>query len=261
MEVNGSLIVAIKSEMDSRPLLYPLIRVLNNYGNLCVISSNKQLNRLIEDEDNGGFRNIRVIIEESGGVDSVYQEYGIVPEDFTFLILDNMGAMEYDVLVVPVGEVISEDFQEEVDLLKTDVNVRFIQFSKATKKERPKKEDNGKARRRKRGEELPEEDIEDDDPAEKFKVYQDVDEEFNVSERFYGCKFIDYQAIEDMESKYILPKPGNELANAFYDIFKDKFAVDKRTFDKEVKRDDEPIRGNVNATEADIDSNPHRRRK
>ena len=64
-----------------------------------------------------------------------------------------------------------------------------------------------------------------------------------------------------MESKYILPKPGNELANAFYDIFKDKFAVDKRTFDKEVKRDDEPIRGNVNATEADIDSNPRRRRK
>ena len=87
MEVNGNLIVAIKSEMDSRPLLYPLIRVLNNYGNLCVITSNKQLNRLIEDEDNGGFRNIRVIIEESGGVDSVYQEYGIVPEDFTFLIL------------------------------------------------------------------------------------------------------------------------------------------------------------------------------
>ena len=245
--------------MDSRPLLYPLIRVLNNYGNVCIISSNRQLGRLIEDEDNGGFRNIRVIIEESGGVDSVYQDYGIVPEDYSFLILDNMGAMEYDVLVVPVGEVISEDFQEEVDLLKTDVNVRFIQLGKSVKKERPKKEDKGRTCR-KRGEELLEEDIE-DDPAEKFKVYQDIDEEFNVSERFYGCKFIDYQAIEDMEAKYVLPKPGTELANAFYDIFKDKFGVDKRTYDKEVKRDDEEVRGAVKSTEADIDSNPRRKRR
>lgn len=255
------MIVAIKSEMDSRPLLYPLIRVLNNYGTLCVISSNRQLERLIEDEDNGGFRNIRVIVDESGGVDSVYKDYGITKDDYSYIILDNMGAMEYDVLVVPVGEVISEEFQEEVDLLKTDVNVRFIQFGKSSKKsERPKREDK-KSSRRRRNEELPEEDLEDDDPAEKFKVHTDIDEEFNVSERFYGCKFINYDDIEAMESKYVLPKPGTELANAIYDIFKDKFGVDKRTFDKEVKRDDEKIRGAVNSVEADIDSNPRRRRR
>lgn len=259
------MIVAIKSEMDSRPLLYPLIRVLNNYGSLCVITSNKQLNRLIEDEDNGGFRNIRVIVEESGAVDSVYYEYGITKDDYTFIVLDNMGVMEYDVLVVPVGEKISEDFQEEVDLLKTDVNVRFIQFGKNVKKssDRPKKEERRPARKR-RGEELPEVDIneeEDDDPADKFKVHTDIDEEFNVSERFYGCKFISYDEIEDMESKYLLPKPGTELANAFYDIFKDKFGVDKRTYDKEVRRDDEKVRGAVNSVDADIDSNPRKRRK
>lgn len=256
------MIVAIKSEMDSRPLLYPLIRVLNNYGSLCIITSNKQLNRLIEDEDNGGFRNIRVIVEESGAVDSVYYDYGITKDDYTFIILDNMGVMEYDVLVVPVGDTISEDFQEEVDLLKTDVNVRFIQFGKTTKKssDRPKKEER-KPSRRKRGEELPEEDFEDDDPAEKFKVHTDIDEEFNVSERFYGCKFITYNEIEDMESKYILPKPGTELANAFYDIFKDKFGVDKRTYDKEVRKDDEKVRGAVHSVETDIDSNPRRRKR
>lgn len=256
------MLVAIKSEMDSRPLLYPLIRVLNNYGSLCIISSNKQLNRLIEDEDNGGFRNIRVIVEESGAVDSVYYDYGITGDDYTFIVLDNMGVMEYDVLVVPVGDTISEDFQEEIDLLKTDVNVRFIQFGKAAKKssDRSKKEER-KPSRRKRGEELPEEDFEDDDPVEKFKVHTDIDEEFNVSERFYGCKFITYNEIEDMESKYILPKPGTELANAFYDIFKDKFAVDKRTYDKEVRRDDEKVRGAINSVEADIDSNPRRGRK
>lgn len=251
------MIVAIKSEMDSRPVLYPLMRVLDRYGSVCVISDNRQLSRLIEDEDNGGVRNIRVVVEESGGVDSVYKEYGITDTDYNFILLDNMGAMSYDVLIVPVGEMISEEFQEEVNLLKTDVNVRFIQFGKASTKDRGLKRPSDIAKRKtnSRKGELQENDIE-DDPASKFKVEIDIDEEFNVSERFYACKFPTYQEIEDMESKFKLVKPGPELANAFYDIFKNQFSVDKRTYEKEIRKEDSSINGSTVRVPTDIDSNP-----
>lgn len=268
------MIVAIRSEMDSRPVLYPLIRVLNNYGTVCVISSNRQVRRLIEDEDNQGFRNIRVYVDEEGAVDAVYEEYGITKDDFNYIVLDNMGAMEYDVLIVPVGDVVSEDFQDEVDLLKTDASCRFLQFGKACKRspKRPSKPDKTdkparmSARdRHKLKEQVQEalsvdEEEEEDDPALRFKVQESIDEEYNVAERSYSCKFITYQEIEDMESKYILPKPGQELGNAFYDIFKDKFAVDKRTYDKDIRRDDNQRHATTKRVSTDTTSVPKGRR-
>ena len=48
--------IAIKSEMDSRPIIYPLMRCLMNYGSILVITNNKVFNRLIESQESGGFR-------------------------------------------------------------------------------------------------------------------------------------------------------------------------------------------------------------
>ena len=91
--------IAIKSEMDSRVFLYPLMRALKNYGSMLVISSNRQLSRLIEDGE-FGFRNIAVIVDMSGATDDVYNEYGIAAGDYDYIILDNVGAVEYDVCFV-----------------------------------------------------------------------------------------------------------------------------------------------------------------
>lgn len=265
------MIIAIRSEMDSRPVLYPLIRVLNNYGTVCVISSNRQVRRLIEDEDDQGFRNIRVYVDEDGAVDAVYEEYGITKDDFTFIILDNMGAMEYDVLIVPVGEVVSEEFQDEVDLLKTDTSCRFLNFGKVVKKPRTTKSAKStsapkparvSARDRHKAKDQVEDvnvvDEVDDDPAARFRHEEDIDEQYNVAERSYSVKYITYQEIEDMESKYILPKPGPELGNAFYDIFKDKFAVDKRTYEKDIRKDDNQRHATPRRVTADTESEPRR---
>ena len=54
--------IAIKSEADSRILIYPLIKTLYNYGTVAVYTSNKAVSRLIENELEGGFKNIRIIV-------------------------------------------------------------------------------------------------------------------------------------------------------------------------------------------------------
>lgn len=251
------MIVAVRSEIDSRPLVYPMLRVLNEFGSVCIISSNRFLNRLIDNEDEGGFRNIRVIVDESGASDSVFEEYGIAPDDFDYIILDNMGLSDYDILIVPLGEVVTDDFQYDVDLLKRDANVRFVQFGKGKKsKSRPASKP---ARPARRGKDEPV-DEENDDPAAKFQLQLELDEEYNVSERSYDCGFPTWQEVEDLEAKHKFYKVEQKVGDAIYDIFKHKLAIDKRTFDKTFRKEDDGVIGHITAGEADIDSNPKRRR-
>lgn len=262
------LIVSVRSEMDSRPLIYALMRVLKDYGSVCLISDNKRVQRLIDSEEDGACRNIRIIYDESGASDSVFEEYGIVASDYDFLILDNMSAVDYDVLIVPLGEIVTDSFQYDIDELKKDANTRFIQFGKrgkgaggkgAPKKERPAKTERpDRPPRGKKGAQAENVNVqpEDYDPAAKFRSEISIDEEYNVSERFYDCDFPSYQEIEDMEAKHMFMKVGPKLGEAIYDIFKDKLGIEKRMFLKAVAAPDKEIRGHVHSTKADLESNP-----
>lgn len=257
------MIVAVRSEMDSRPFLYSMLRVLSTIGKVCLVSSNPIINRLIDDESDSGFRNITVYVDSDGAVDSVYEDYGIKVEDFDFIILDNMGAIEYDVLIVPIGEVVTDNFQEEIDLLKTDVNVRFVQYGKPQKKQATKETKTSKSRlnrNKDKGNKEPVESDEADDPTSKFRTEIDIDEEYNVSERFYNCTFPTWQDIENLESRHQFFKLDQKVIDAIYDIFKRQLNVDKRQFDKTFKREDSKLTGAVKRSVADIDSNPKKRR-
>lgn len=246
------MIVAVRSEIDSRPLVYPMIRVLKNYGSVCFISSNRQCRRLMENEDEGGFRNIRVLVEESGAVDEVYTDNGITKGDFDFIILDNMGLMDYDMLFVPVSEFSSADFQEEIELLKTDAKVRFVQFGGSTKtKSRASKSKPGKpSRPNKRGEAN---DVEEENPEDKFALKQTIDEEYNVAERYHNVAWPTWKEIEDFESLNAFMKPEKGLSDALYTEFKNVIGIDKRVYDKEVARDDLIEKGSLDVVPTDID--------
>ncbi len=246
------MIVAVRSEIDSRPLVYPMIRILKNYGSVCFISSNRQCRRLMENEDEGGFRNIRVLVEESGAVDEVYTDNGITKGDFDFIILDNMGLMDYDMLFVPVSEFSSADFQEEIELLKTDAKVRFVQFGGSTKtKSRASKSKPGKpSRPNKRGEAN---DVEEESPEDKFALKQTIDEEYNVAERYHNVAWPTWKEIEDFESLNAFMKPEKGLSDALYTEFKNVIGIDKRVYDKEVARDDLIEKGSLDVVPTDID--------
>ena len=131
------MLISIKSEIDSRVLLYPLIKVLKPFGSILVITSNRQLNRLIEDVDTRTCRDITIILDVDGTADDTYVEYGVNQKDYDFVILDNMAAIDYDVLLVPLGGLSTPDFDDDLQLLINSdeaSRVKLIQFGKSLSK-------------------------------------------------------------------------------------------------------------------------------
>lgn len=246
------MVIAVRSEIDSRPLVYPMIRILRNYGSICFISSNKQCRRLLEGEDEGGFRNIRVIVEESGAVDEVYYENGITSSDFDFIILDNMGLIDYDMLFVPVSEVSSADFQDEIELLKTDSKVRFIQFGGSAKSKAKSVKPTKSVKSPRKGK-AAEDGEENYNPEDKFALQQTIDEEYNIAERYHNVAWPTWKDIEDFESLHSFMKPEKGLGDALYTEFKNVMGIDKRTYDKEIQREDLIKKGNLDVVPTDID--------
>lgn len=234
--------IMIKSELDSRTLLYPLMRSLFNHGSILVISSNRLLTRLIDGELEGGFRNVRIIVDSSESADHVYEEYGIAPNDYDFEILDNVGAIDYDLMLVPISNKISEMFTADItpvlDLPTTNV-IRFGTKGKQQSKQAPKR----------KGGAPTEEEINDYNPLSKWakKSEQDI-----IIEKLSGdgqwAPFPTFQDIETLESTYIFYPVDRTLALILHKILQPYLNVDERYFVKEVTAKDESS-GHISGTD------------
>ena len=223
--------LAIKSEMDSRPFLYPLMKALNSYGSVCVISSNPYLKRLIDDDLAGGFRNIRILVDESGASDDIFYDEGIQEGDFDFIILDNMAVAKYDIFTLLVGSGNSEEYDDEILMVldEENPNTWVVHFGKrdteATKKikERTKRE-------KKTEEEY--------DPASKFKEDEDEAKRERQREKILKGVFPTYAEIEALEGERYFPKVDTTMCQTLYTILKDVVHVDSMKFRKEVSAAD-----------------------
>lgn len=223
--------IAIKSEMDSRVVLYPLMRSLKSYGSIVVISNNKQLKRLIDDEEEAGFRNIRVIVDE-GTTDEILEAYGIAEGDYDFVIQDNVGSLDYHLCIVPLGLSQSIEFDEDIELmLEGDQpdKIKQIQFGRAAVKARSQtdKESKGKSKHQ-----------EEYDPAEKFRN-KDSDTNKRVEMRIPNVSFPTYQNIEELEATHKFYDLSGQMITAMYDILKEIVLVGKSQFEREVRKKDE----------------------
>lgn len=242
--------LAIKSEMDSRPFLYPLIRALKSYGSILVISSNQWVYRLIE-EEHQGFRNITVIVETTGATDTVYEDYGVGPDDYDFVILDNMGAIDFDYLFILRGKSCSEDFAEEVDLYltdKTNPNLYIVQYGGGSKGDRsagdtkrPQRKSQPERPRKgthsRKGQAVKEQvDAESYDPAEKFR---EKEENIKQTIQTVSGTYPTFQDIDLLESEHLFPEVPRAMIDPLYTMLKSLVLVDRNQFTKEVRRKDE----------------------
>jgi hypothetical protein len=130
--------ISIKSEIDSRVILYPMMKCLRPLGNVLIVTSNKQVCRLIEGDYEGDFRNFHILFDTDGGTDELLQETGISPEDYTYVVYDNVGVIEQDKLIIPIGPIVSENFESEMMYLGEDRNTHILRFGKSIKKPTPK---------------------------------------------------------------------------------------------------------------------------
>lgn len=281
--------IAIRSEADSRMLLYPLIRALYPYGTICVISNNIYLNRLIDvDSFEGGFRNVRVIVDATSDMEYITETEDLYEGKYDFIIYDNFGTTDFDMEFIIVTARVSEIYLQDILYVIGEPNTHVIRFgagsgnkkkkddkgssSKGDRKKKPETEKQ-KARRHKK---MTPEEIAAEEEAERLAAYKQEDEEaaasiinaqkeqtgFNedgtiknkwtrektdeelLNDKLKEAKAVvlsypSFKDIEDMESKWILPKIENKLAGVLYNALKDFIHVDERVFKKGVSTQDE----------------------
>lgn len=231
--------IAIKSEADSRVLLYPLIKTLYNYGTIAVYSSNRHLSRLIENELEGGFRNVRIVVSPEADLESAKESDEYYRDKYDFIIYDNMGAVDYDHMIVMLTNRLSDSFVTDLIYIAGDEKTHMIKFGTPAPVKQEKKE---KPQKVKKPEEKTEEEIQDDRKFNKWvveKTDEDILHEILSSKDLKWCKFPTFDAIEAMESRYVMMVPDDTLIKELYKIFGEAIAVDERQFTKGARVKDE----------------------
>lgn len=252
------MLIAIRSEVDSRILLYPLMRTLWNYGSILVITSNEQLFRLIDDRELNGFRNSTIIVEPDGAIDEITVNYGIAREDYDFIIMDNTAFTEYDLLFLLLGTKSSESFAEDVELLTVDdedhQRVFLLQYGmekKDSKYTKGSKDTKGSTRDKiNRKDRESREAIKDDnaqneiiedlyDPADKFRDKIEAAKTMESRLNKYNVSFPTFQEIEMVEAEHKFYNVHSSLIKVLYDAFGSELGIDLIQFRKELRKKDE----------------------
>lgn len=229
--------IAIKSEVDSRILLYPLIRAIWSHGSVLVMTSNRQVQRLIDDVDASTFRDVTIIVDADATADSIADTYNIAEGDYDFVIEDNIGTADFDICFVPLGKKQSPEFDESVQLLLKDEGpekVVLIQFgnpSTGTKQQKAQ----SKPRVEKGAQKDPA--AEEYDPTARVKEL--VGEQRIVASKVFKTKFPSYEEIETVEAEHRFGAIDTNLITAFHSVLKDEISMDLVQYRKEVLAKDE----------------------
>lgn len=208
------MIIRIRSEIDSRVLLYPLLRCIFNYGSTLVVTTNPMIKRLIDGKLDGEWRNISVVVAESGNTDDIFEEQGIALNDYDFTILDNMGSVEYDYTLFALGKYHSEEFEDEVAMVYADEpeKTKLVQFGKPPQVKKEKRDSK--------------------EPA-KYEFFQTA--------------FPTYEDFETVEGTGLFPKVDTKIGKLVYSILKDTLGISENIFMREVGKKDESS-GNIYKT-------------
>ena len=234
--------ISIKSEIDSRVLLYPLMRCLCPLGNILVVTSNKQISRLIDSDFSGDFRNFHIVIDSEGATDELLENEGISPEEYTYVVYDNVGVVEQDKLLIPIGPYISEQFETEMLYLGEDQNTHILRFGKPVKDKKPVTKDSNNDSKKdtkiksKKSSELSDEDLEE---AQRLKFLPKKENVVDKLKKLPNMNFISLESIELFEATKIFFDIDRNFIKFFYTIFQNQIGVKEPNFMREVAKKDE----------------------
>lgn len=229
--------IAIKSEADSRILVYPLIKALYNYGTIAVYTSNKSMSRLIENELEGGFKNVVIIVSPESDLEGTKQADDYFTGKYDFVIFDNMGATDYDMLIAILTNRLSESYMQDLLYICADPKTHILKFGnpapspKGEKKSKPSK---------KSSQEADEQDANSDfNKWQVVKTDEEVLQEILNDKQSKWIKFPTMEAIELMEGRHYMMTPDDGMIKELYKLFGTKLSVDIRQFTKGARVKDE----------------------
>lgn len=241
--------ISIKSEIDSRILLYPLMRCLKPLGSILVITSNKQVARLIDSEYEGDFRNYHILVDLEGATDELLEESGIHIEDYTYVVYDNVGVVTQDKLFIPIGPVVSEEFETEMMYLGEDKHTHILRFGKAirTKERKVKDKEAPKLTREEMKAKREQEKLDKAKPVKtEEELMADAKAKFKPKKENVGAKLkklpnLKFPSLEDIElfesNKQFFIIDRN-FVKFFFTVFQDKIGISEPNYVREVTRKD-----------------------
>lgn len=226
--------ITIKSEIDSRIVLYPMMRCLKPFGSCLICTANRQVIRLIDNEYEGDFRNFHIIFDPEGATDTMLENASVSPNEYTFVIYDNVAVTEQNKLIIPIGPNVSDLFHEEMILLGEDENTHIIKFGRGKPaKSAPKSKGSGKGKQ-----EAP---VTDDDieaaAKRKFQLSK-KDVEADLA-KMPSLNYMSYDEMENLESTKTFGMVDKGFLKTFYIIFGKFLGIKEPNFVREVSRKDE----------------------
>lgn len=225
--------IAVKSETDSRILVYPMAKALSLYGTVAIYTSNRMMTRLIENELEGGFKNIRVVVSPEADLEFIKESDEYLPGKYDYLIYDNVGALDYDILIAVVTNRLSESYTYDLVALSADKKTRMLKFGSPAPALKT-----GKSSKAKKGE-AAEEEAEDFNKWSNEKTDEEIFQEMINDHDSAWVKFPSFEEIELMESRHNMMCPNDTLIKELYKIFGEHIAVDLRQFTKGARIKDE----------------------
>lgn len=212
--------------MDSRAILYPLMKVLEQFNQSLIVSRNETLSRFIEGEFDGYYKNLRIIIDPQGNTDDIINDYNVNIEDYDFIIYDNVGTIDFDYILVPISEYVTDWFYNEITYM--DINkVTFILFGKASKSNIKEKIEQSLKEQQEADEFESEAAIHKSDSKSQLK---------DKTSKLVPMKFPTMEEIEKFESQGVMYNANSTLIKLFYNIFKDSIGLTESQFISGVNR-------------------------
>lgn len=117
--------VSVYGETDKRAVIYTLMNIFQTLGDTWLVSDDRHFKRLIEDRANeGSYQNILISVADTTE-DEVYADLGHIPEDFDFIIFDNLQPIDVDLIFYVKGERTTEEEQFVLDTLDNYVTIEL----------------------------------------------------------------------------------------------------------------------------------------
>lgn len=228
------MIIAIKSEMDARVVLYPLMQACSVYGSVLVLTNNKYIRRVIDDQEFSTFKNIAIIVDETGTADEMCQMYNIAPGDYDYTIMDNVSAVSYDKCICLFGEKSSELFADDIETMKqAEDNSSLFFLNYGQTKKAPASVEKSHKKLKKGESELPD----DYDPEQKFRDKAVEEKKKEVKE--YCDALPSFGMIEKLEGIGQFEAPSDKLCKMFYDMLGETLNIQYNLFRKEIRNTNE----------------------
>ena len=231
--------IAIRSEVDSRSFIYPMLTCLKRFGSVCIFTDNPLYNRLVdEDSEVPGFANIEVYPlypNFNGDLDAAIEESEYEPGKWDWVIWDNVGRTEVDVQLALFTNKVSDRLVQDMMYVIDEEGVRIIKlgtpFKSNSKAVKGHTKNNSNS-------------TEEAGDVNKWNTTKTDEEIFQEKLNGSSAKWIPFPIVDEIEAfegRHKFITPNAKFIDEFYDIIKDVIGIDKRLFMKGVKVDEDSV--------------------